>query len=221
MLSVILSMVFGATLSGYFFYVRPHLQQNAKNKTDIIAADNSSSTTSQSQSSPQSSASLSGSFQSQVLSQTTSNQATNRASTSTTTPSNSTNSRDDGDKATLNPSEFGVYDKYKSNQTGLMAEISPGTGTEAVAGKKLSVNYRGWLTNGQVFDQNIDTAKPFTFTLGAGSVISGWEQTIAGMKVGGERLLIIPPAAGYGSIAQGPIPANSVLIFDVKLLKVE
>jgi FKBP-type peptidyl-prolyl cis-trans isomerase len=121
----------------------------------------------------------------------------------------------------LDPAKFSAYDKYKDQQTASLANISTGAGAEAVAGKKALVNYRGWLTDGRVFDENIDPTKPFSFTLGAGGVIAGWEQGIAGMKVGGERLLIIPPAVGYGATGSGPIPGNAVLIFDVKLLVVE
>lgn len=103
----------------------------------------------------------------------------------------------------------------------MFADIAVGNGLEAASGRKLSVNYRGWLTNGSIFDQNVDSTKPFVFTLGAGSVIPGWEQGVNGMKVGGERLIIIPPAAGYGNVPQGSIPASSVLVFYVKLLWVE
>ncbi|MFZ1249297.1 MAG: FKBP-type peptidyl-prolyl cis-trans isomerase [Candidatus Saccharimonadales bacterium] len=150
-----------------------------------------------------------------VPSTTSPNQSTPAPSTPTASTSPAANQ---GEKATLNPSEFGQYDKYKTAQNAVFADIAVGSGAEATVGKKLGVNYRGWLTNGSIFDQNVDATKPFSFTLGAGSVIPGWEQAIAGMKVGGERLLIIPPAAGYGNIPQGPIPADSVLVFYVKLL---
>jgi FKBP-type peptidyl-prolyl cis-trans isomerase len=103
----------------------------------------------------------------------------------------------------------------------MFAEITTGNGSVAGAGKKVHVNYRGWLTNGTIFDENLDAGKPFAFTLGAGNVIPGWEQTVAGMKVGGERLLIIPPSVGYGTKGQGPVPANAIMIFYVKLLSVD
>jgi peptidylprolyl isomerase/FKBP-type peptidyl-prolyl cis-trans isomerase FkpA len=100
-----------------------------------------------------------------------------------------------------------------------------GTGVEAVSGKSVTVNYTGTLTNGTVFDSNTDPkfghVEPFTFNLGAGQVIQGWDQGVAGMKIGGKRKLTIPPSLGYGSQDQGPIPANSTLIFEVELLKVE
>lgn len=96
-----------------------------------------------------------------------------------------------------------------------------GTGTEAVAGKSVTVNYVGTLTDGTTFDSSYSRNQPFTFNLGAGEVIRGWDQGVAGMKVGGKRKLTIPPSLGYGSQAVGSIPPNSTLIFEVELLKVE
>jgi FKBP-type peptidyl-prolyl cis-trans isomerase len=123
------------------------------------------------------------------------------------------------------PETFAQYDQYKTNQTSLFGDIEKGTGNEAVSGKKVAVYYKGWLTNGQIFDQSKPGGdgklQPFVFTLGAGQVIAGWEQSIAGMKVGGTRRLIIPPSVGYGATAQNGIPANSVLIFDVELLAIQ
>lgn len=123
------------------------------------------------------------------------------------------------------PETFGQYEQYKSGQSGLFGDIVVGSGNEAVSGKKVAVYYKGWLTNGTLFDQSrLDEAsklQPFIFTLGAGQVIPGWEQTIAGMKVGGKRRVIIPPAVGYGATAQTGIPANSVLVFDVELLAIQ
>lgn len=96
-----------------------------------------------------------------------------------------------------------------------------GTGAEAVSGKKVSVNYVGTLTNGTKFDSSYDRNQPFSFTLGAGEVIKGWDQGVAGMKVGGKRKLVIPPDLGYGAQAQSSIPANSTLVFEVELLGVQ
>lgn len=96
-----------------------------------------------------------------------------------------------------------------------------GTGTEAVSGKKVTVNYVGTLTNGTKFDSSYDRNQPFTFNLGAGEVIKGWDEGVAGMKVGGKRKLTIPPNLGYGGSDMGVIPPNSILIFEVELLKVE
>jgi FKBP-type peptidyl-prolyl cis-trans isomerase len=105
--------------------------------------------------------------------------------------------------------------------TGLYTrDLSVGTGAEAVRGKTLSMHYLGYLTNGSLFDGNT-SASPFVFVLGANTVIQGWEQGIAGMKVGGRRQLVIPPALAYGNAAIGPIPAGSVLVFTVDLLSVQ
>ena len=95
-----------------------------------------------------------------------------------------------------------------------------GTGAEAVAGSLVSVQYTGKLENGTVFDTSVGKA-PIQFPLGQGYVIPGWELGITGMKVGGKRLLIIPPDMGYGDKANGPIPANSTLIFEVELVGVK
>ena len=97
-----------------------------------------------------------------------------------------------------------------------------GTGEEATVGKKVSVHYSGFLTNGTMFDSSIPRKTPFAFTLGAGEVIQGWDKGVAGMKVGGKRKLTIPSKLGYGPRgAGGVIPPNATLIFDVELLKVE
>ena len=96
-----------------------------------------------------------------------------------------------------------------------------GTGDEAIAGSKVTVDYVGHFVNGSVFDSSISRGQPFTFTLGGGQVIQGWDKGIAGMRVGGKRTLSIPPELGYGPNDYGPIPGNSTLIFDVELLKVE
>ena len=102
-----------------------------------------------------------------------------------------------------------------------------GKGKEAVAGKTVVVHYTGWLyapkapkQRGQQFDSSVG-GEPFSFPLGMGGVIKGWDQGVAGMKVGGKRTLVIPAALGYGSDGSGPIPANANLIFDVELLDVQ
>jgi len=97
-----------------------------------------------------------------------------------------------------------------------------GTGTEATAGKTVTVHYVGTLTDGTKFDSSRDRNQGFSFRLGAGQVIQGWDQGVAGMKVGGLRKLTIPPELGYGSRGfPGAIPPNSTLIFEVELLDVK
>ena len=96
-----------------------------------------------------------------------------------------------------------------------------GTGAEAKSGDRVTVNYTGWLSDGRKFDSSLDRRRPFSFTLGAGEVISGWDQGVAGMKVGGKRKLTIPPDLGYGAEgAGGVIPPNATLTFEVELLKI-
>ena len=100
--------------------------------------------------------------------------------------------------------------------------IRQGTGALAIPGKKVKVDYTGWLTNGKKFDTSVGTGHPFEFTLGNGDVIKGWDEGVAGMKVGGKRQLKIPPDLAYGDRGYPPvIPANSTLIFDVRLVGVE
>ena len=125
----------------------------------------------------------------------------------------------------FDPATFSQYDKYKDAESGLFADVQLGTGAELTNGKKGAVYYKGWLTNGQLFDQSVtdehDVLQPFVFTMGAHSVIPGWEQALYGMKVGGVRLVIVPPAVGYGEAGHAPIPSNAVLIFQVQLAAVE
>ena len=108
-------------------------------------------------------------------------------------------------------------------------DTKQGTGTEAVSGKPVVVHYTGWLYDaskpdkkGSKFDSSRDRQVPFGFFLGAGKVIKGWDEGVVGMKVGGQRTLIIPPGLAYGDRAVGGvIPANSTLIFDVELIEVK
>ena len=105
-------------------------------------------------------------------------------------------------------------------------DTKTGDGATAKAGSKVSVHYTGWLFNngakGKKFDSSVDRGQPFQFTLGAKQVIAGWDEGVAGMKVGGARTLTIPPELGYGARgAPGAIPPNATLIFDVELLQVQ
>jgi peptidylprolyl isomerase len=110
-----------------------------------------------------------------------------------------------------------------TKETGLMIkDVVVGTGAVATAGKIVTVHYTGTFTDGTKFDSSLDSGKPFTFQLGVGQVIKGWDEGVAGMKVGGKRKLTIPPELAYGAAgAPGAIPPNSTLIFDVELLGVK
>lgn len=126
------------------------------------------------------------------------------------------------------PSNTATADTGLSSITTLQTtDLVVGTGAEATTGRSLTVHYTGWLykasavdNKGTKFDSSLDRGTPFTFTLGGGQVIQGWDQGVAGMRVGGQRRLVIPPSLGYGSRGQGSIPGNATLVFDVQLLAV-
>lgn len=125
----------------------------------------------------------------------------------------------------LDPTTFSKYDSYKDAKTASYADLAVGnSGTAIVDGSQVSVLYKGWLTNGTLFDQSRAGSdgklQAFTFTEGQHQVIAGWEEGLEGAKPNGVRLLIIPPAVGYGAAGQGSIPGNSVLIFQVQVLAV-
>ena len=113
---------------------------------------------------------------------------------------------------------------YQTLPSGLQIDdVNLGTGAQAKPGDDVSVHYTGWLYEnqkaGQKFDSSKDRGDPFSFPLGAGHVIKGWDEGVAGMKIGGTRRLIIPPAMGYGARgAGGVIPPNATLLFEVDLL---
>ena len=142
--------------------------------------------------------------------QKTETTATDTSNTATVTVPANTN--------TTMPSTVQSADKLQVTTT------KEGAGTGAVAGDTVSMNYTGTLTDGTVFDSNIDPkfqhVQPFSFTLGQHMVIEGWEQGVLGMKAGEKRHFVIPSSLGYGPNGQGPIPANATLIFDVELLSI-
>ncbi len=109
------------------------------------------------------------------------------------------------------------------NQTNqvMIEDTVLGTGDTAQTGSRVVVHYTGTFTDGKVFDSSVSRGEPFQFILGSGQVIKGWDDGIAGMRVGGKRTLTIPSELGYGPKDYGPIPGGSTLIFQVELLKVE
>jgi FKBP-type peptidyl-prolyl cis-trans isomerase FkpA len=109
-----------------------------------------------------------------------------------------------------------------TTKSGLIYEDhSKGEGATAKSGDTVLVHYTGWLTNGRKFDSSLDRNEPFSFVLGRGNVIAGWDEGVEGMQVGGRRTLTIPPDLGYGPYgAGGVIPPNATLVFEVELLEV-
>ena len=101
-------------------------------------------------------------------------------------------------------------------------DLSVGTGVEAINGDKVTVHYTGWLIDGTKFDSSLDRGQPFSFQIGARQVIEGWDRGLRGMQVGGVRKLTIPPELAYGdrAVGGGLIPANSTLVFEIRLLKI-
>ncbi len=124
---------------------------------------------------------------------------------------------------TLSTQHITKATKKMTTASGLIYEDTiEGTGATAAAGQTVTVHYTGWLTNGTKFDSSKDRNQPFNFHLGAGEVIRGWDEGVAGMKVGGTRKLTIPPQLGYGARgAGGVIPPNATLVFEVELLGVK
>lgn len=134
-----------------------------------------------------------------------------------------------GISANIAYAEKAATKKEAANVTNLIkTDRKLGKGEQAKAGREVAVHYTGWLydvsakdSKGKKFDSSLDRGAPIEFPLGAGMVIDGWEQGIEGMKVGGQRTLIIPPHLGYGARgAPGAIPPNATLIFDVELMGV-
>lgn len=130
-----------------------------------------------------------------------------------------------GDDITFPPdfdASLGInLDSMTKTSSGLYyQDVVVGTGALAEAGKVVTLGYKGWLPDGTLFDSSEFYAEPLMFTLGVGAVVPGFDEGVLGMKVGGKRKLVIRPELGYGDQANGPIPANSTLVFEVELQKI-
>jgi FKBP-type peptidyl-prolyl cis-trans isomerase len=118
--------------------------------------------------------------------------------------------------------DFNTTGETQTTASGLQfIDLATGSGDVATAGQTVSVHYTGWLTNGSKFDSSRDRGQPFSFGLGRGQVIRGWDEGVAGMRVGGRRKLVIPSQLGYGERGVGPIPPGATLVFSVELLGTE
>jgi FKBP-type peptidyl-prolyl cis-trans isomerase len=147
--------------------------------------------------------------------------ATTTSASSTTATSGATTPAPQTSATSTVPGEAATGPETTTRSGLKMVDLKVGEGTVAENGSNVSVNYTGWLTNGTQFDSSIGRG-PFTFRIGAGQVIPGWDEGVKGMRVGGKRKLTIPPDLGYGaSGAGGVIPPNATLVFDVELLDVK
>ena len=138
-------------------------------------------------------------------------------------PANSQSAAVDAGTQSTNPQTTPTMPIEENGQLQITDEVV-GAGAEAVVGDTVTVNYVGTFTNGTVFDASAshqETAQGFSFPLGGGRVIAGWDLGVTGMKVGGKRRLVVPPTLGYGPNDYGPIPGNSTLVFEIELLKVQ
>jgi peptidylprolyl isomerase len=146
------------------------------------------------------------------------NTTTNEAAPAANAPAGTDSSKE----TKLPGAEMGSA-KIEKTASGLQyADLVVGKGSPPDAGQTVVVHYIGWLTDGKKFDSSVDRGQPFDFPLGQGHVIKGWDEGVAGMRIGGKRKLIIPPDLGYGARgAGGVIPPNATLVFDVELLDVK
>jgi len=124
-------------------------------------------------------------------------------------------------KAVLEESLRDSMDIHGTLKKMIIDDVVLGEGAEVTIGDTVTVHYIGTLQNGQQFDNSYTKGNPFSFTVGEGRVIQGWEQGLIGMKAGGQRILVIPPQLAYGANVVGPIPANSTLVFSIELVEIK
>ncbi len=230
---VVMVLLVGGIIGGSTFWVlRKNANENAKitfeQDSGTLGASSGSDSVSLNSGQGSDSGGLSvsgGSGSANNLGQLTPSNLGSGSSSGGSSSSSGSGSNSNSAASAFDTSTFKQYDKYKDNKDALFADVQKGTGAELGNNMKAGVYYRGWLTDGTLFDQTKTDSKgqkqPFVFTQGAHQVIPGWEQAVAGMKVGGTRLVIVPPAMGYGTQGQGSIPPNAVLIFEVQLVAVQ
>jgi FKBP-type peptidyl-prolyl cis-trans isomerase FkpA len=139
----------------------------------------------------------------------------------TANSSSTANTGSTAPSATPSADELGKYQQYSGSGTAMYGDFVVGRGAAVAAGSIVTVNYRGWLTNGKLFDESYTSGKSYSFKEGDHRVIPGWEEGLFGMRAGGKRRVIVPPSKGYGAAEHNGIPANSVLVFDVELVSVQ
>lgn len=212
---IILSILF---ISAVFIYL--YFQINKESQADLVVAQGDGYVASLDLGST-SSIPLNSKKENQlrVTTESSSSYPTSMSSSQFTNNNQNTGSNSSPEFSSPSSENFKQFEKYKDSQDALFADLVKGNGSEVLAGQTVSVKYKGWLTSGQLFDQSIN--QPFVFKVGEGKVIGGFEQLTIGMKVGGLRRMVIPPSLGYGPEGYGPIPANSVLVFDVQLDEVK
>lgn len=125
------------------------------------------------------------------------------------------------DQTSLRDAIAGSVDSSGNVQKLIIDDIRLGSGAAVAIGDIITVDYVGTLPNGQEFDNSYTRGEPFTFEVGAGRVIAGWEQGVVGMQVGGQRIIVIPPDQAYGNKVVGPIPANATLVFAIELVSIK
>jgi len=151
-------------------------------------------------------------------SSTTESSATSTSTSATATPSTTTPSTTESAPPATATTENADGKEITMPNGIKYVDLKVGDGTLAESGMTIAAHYTGWLTNGTKFDSSLDRGQPYSFKLGTGQVIRGWDEGIKGMRVGGKRKLTIPPNLGYGESGMGPIPPNSTLVFEVELV---
>jgi len=150
------------------------------------------------------------------------NQSSTTTSTTTTAGTSTPPAAHESTGTHMNEGQAGAASMVTTASGLQYQDIVLGDGPVAQSGNTVTVHYTGWLTDSTKFDSSRDSGRPFSFTLGQGQVIRGWDEGVAGMKVHGRRKLVIPPHLGYGAQgAGGVIPPNATLVFDVELLQVK